>query len=63
MEKHVKELIGREVSRKDFLKLLAGGAVVLFGLNNLIAYFMQAKHSQPGSLPTTHGFGSRKFGE
>lgn len=62
MHNQVKELVDKEMSRKDFLKFMAGGALVLFGVNNLLSYFLQSKSPSSQNLPTSHGFGSRKFG-
>ena len=60
MQKHFNELMEKELSRKDFLKFLIGGAFVIFGMNNLTSYVTQ--YRAPAAADTRHGFGSRKFG-
>jgi hypothetical protein len=53
------------MSRKDFLKFAGMGVLTLFGVSNFIAYFVK---NQPGRThelartSTSHGFGSRTFG-
>jgi peptide subunit release factor RF-3 len=63
MEKPYRELIETEMTRRNFLKFLAGGALVLFGINNLISYVLQFKASPKAEQSETRrGFGSSKFG-
>ena len=64
MNEKYQELIGKELSRKDFLKFIGGGIIVLFGMSNFISYL---SHFHRTGTPKTitdsaHGFGSRKFG-
>ena len=64
MNEKYQELVGRDISRKDFLKLIGGGVVVLFGLSNFISYlshFQRTGTAKP-AIETRHGFGSRTFG-
>ena len=64
MNEKYQELVEKELSRKDFLKFIGGGAIVLFGLSNFISYL--AHFHRTGSpkavVESQHGFGSRTFG-
>lgn len=63
MNEKYQEIVGRELSRKDFLKLIGGGIIVLFGMNNLINYVAHFRTSTPkATVESSHGFGTRKFG-
>lgn len=64
MNEKYQELIGRELSRKDFLKFIGGGIVVLFGMHNFINYLthFQRTGTPKTIVETNRGFGSRKFG-
>lgn len=64
MNDKYQELIGKELSRKDFLKFIGGGIVVLFGMSNFINYlshFHRTGTPKP-TIENRHGFGSRTFG-
>lgn len=64
MNEKYQEIIERELSRKDFLKFIGGGIVVLFGMHNLInyvAHFHRAS-TPKAAVETSSGFGARKFG-
>lgn len=58
------EFLGKELSRREFLKLVAGTLLVAVGFNNFIAYFMSAHRQkvESNNQPATHGFGASKFG-
>jgi len=59
-----KELLDKEVTRKEFLKYGAMILLSLFGLHNIINLLSGNSHSLSGSnREATHGFGSRKFGD
>lgn len=65
--KPVNELMKRQMTRKDFLRLFAAALLSVFGVTNFIQYLL--KHSsqpQSGSVTNApqdrHGFGSSKFG-
>lgn len=64
MNDKYQDLIGKEVSRKDFLKLLGGGVIVLFGMSNFISYLLHFQRTGSPKVITDnrHGFGSRTFG-
>ncbi|QHN43189.1 hypothetical protein GII36_05055 [Candidatus Mycosynbacter amalyticus] len=61
------ELLQREVTRGEFLKMIGIAAVSAFGVTNFIAKLSHtSKVIEQGSQPhriASHGFGSRKFGE
>lgn len=56
------------MTRKEFLQLIGGSVVVLFGFGNLIAAIEHLNKtadttgSKKVSSDANHGFGSRKFG-
>lgn len=64
MNQKYQELIGKELSRKDFLKFIGGGIIVLFGMSNFINYLLhfQRTGSPRVTVEAHHGFGTRKFG-
>ncbi len=64
MNDKYQELIGKELSRKDFLKLIGGGIVVLLGVSNFVNYLLHFQRTSPSrvTVEAQHGFGSRKFG-
>lgn len=65
MNEKYHELIGRELSRKDFLKFIGGSVVVLLGMSNFISYlshFHRTGSARAVTQESSHGFGSRKFG-
>ena len=57
------EVLDKEITRKQFLQLLAGSSLALFGANNFIAFFhnMTGK-TQPLAAQNGADFGTRKFG-
>ncbi len=63
--KDVNSLLGRSVTRKEFLQLLGLGALAVFGINNLLSLLFKehaktTTATQRSAAPS--GFGSRKFG-
>lgn len=62
----IKELLAREMSRKEFLQLTAGAVIALLGVGNFIKYLLahsrRADNGQKIAGKTSNGFGSRKFG-
>ena len=64
MDKNLDELLGKEISRKEFLVFVGGGIITLFGIQNLISYIVQFNRSTTEAKPTEgrHGFGSSRFG-
>ena len=64
MNEKYQELVEREVSRKDFIKLIGGGIIALIGMSNFISYlahFHRTGTPKP-TIESRHGFGSRTFG-
>ena len=64
MNDKYQEFIGKELSRKDFLKFIGGGIVVLFGMSNFINYLSHFHRTGTPkvAVEANHGFGTRKFG-
>lgn len=59
----VKEkILTQEVTRKQFLQLLAGGGLTLLGFSNFLSFFKVVTQSPAATTTDQHGFGSRKFG-
>jgi hypothetical protein len=61
------KLLAKHMNRQEFLQLLGGSLLVLFGLGNLIALMGHVKKTalndnNEQTEATSHGFGSRKFG-
>lgn len=66
MKNEIQERLTQELSRKQFLQLIGGALLMVFGFNNLVALLLGKK---PGhnvfiqqSIEARHGFGSSKFG-
>lgn len=58
-----RELLQRRMSRKEFLSIIGGSMLMVFGLGRLYTLLQ----NKPQDLPklgqqTSNGFGSRKFG-
>ena len=64
MNKNIRDLLDRDISRKEFLQFIGGGIVVLLGIQNLISYLSQYDSTNPkaNSHDASRGFGSSKFG-
>ena len=64
MRENLNKILDKELSRRDFLKMLLGAMVMFMGIQNLIAYIAGktgvALSSQKSE--SSHGFGSSKFG-
>lgn len=64
MSNNFHDLINKELSRKDFLKFMAGAMLAILGMNNFIAYLLHVNRT--GKIPvvneSSQGFGTRKFG-
>jgi hypothetical protein len=60
------EILDKEISRKQFLQIIAGSGLTLFGFSNLLAYIRAIVERQPAAAQASadagHGFGTRKFG-
>lgn len=60
------ELLQREVTRGEFLRIIGVAAVGVFGIHNIISGINQSAHilDNPRRPQETarHGFGSRRFG-
>ena len=62
-----KELLQKQMSRKEFLQIVGMALLTIFGVNNLISLLLRSNQqpqniTQTGKVPTSHGFGSRTFG-
>lgn len=62
-----KELLQKQMSRKEFLQIVGMALLTIFGVNNLISLMLRGNQqpqnvTQAGKVPTSHGFGSRTFG-
>ena len=58
-------LLDREMTRKEFLQIVGGSLVVLFGVANfikLIQQYARPQSQKQANAEASHGFGSRKFG-
>lgn len=67
MHDRIREQLEREVTRKEFLQVIAGLLLAVFGVHNLITFFLNVSdpNKRITSLPNeeaSRGFGSRKFG-
>ena len=65
--RQTKELLARQMSRKEFLQVAGMAVVALFGLNNFITFIKQnhgiATHKTAVvDQSKRRGFGSSKFG-
>ncbi len=62
----VKELLSRQMTRQEFLKVAVVAILTLIGVGNFMNLMKShsRQSSQPASIDTTNqnGFGSRKFG-
>lgn len=65
----VKDLLDKEMSRQDFLKVASVGALSVIGAGNVVALIMAQRPQQQQrtgianqSVKATHGFGASKFG-
>lgn len=58
------ELLHKEITRKQFLAIVAGAGLAFFGLNNFLSFITQVADSGTGRHIEAgrHGFGSSKFG-
>lgn len=66
MRNDIQERLSQELSRKQFLQLMGGAILMVFGFNNLVTLLLGKKpghdvfiHNSPNG---SHGFGSSKFG-
>ena len=64
MEKNLDELLGKEISRKEFLAFVGGGIITLLGVHNIISYINQFNRTGTVTKPaeSRNGFGSSRFG-
>jgi hypothetical protein len=71
MHDYIREQLQREMTRKEFLQILTGILLSVFGFHNLLA--LLSGHAAGSTRPSSavdsllgdsrHGFGSRKFGD
>lgn len=61
-----KDLLEKQMTRQEFLKVTGMALLTIFGVNNLITLLMRSSQSQNtaqvSKVPASHGFGSRTFG-
>jgi hypothetical protein len=63
-----KDLLDKPMSRQEFLKTAGLAVLTLFGVANFVNYFLHNNQSTASRSPkvqntsTSHGFGSRTFG-
>ena len=57
------ELFEQELTRKQFLQLLLGSGLALFGFGNFLTFLRTISDKPQSGASAGHGFGSRKFGE
>ncbi len=66
-DENMRDKLHTEVTRKQFLQMMAGAALMVFGLDNLVSLLTGHKFQKnifinnQGSEPS-HGFGNSKFG-
>lgn len=65
--KNTKELLAKQMTRKEFLQIIGVGILTVFGVSNFLS--LLGSRSQPtvrsrevASNDSSRGFGSRKFG-
>lgn len=65
MKEQVNELLGKELSRLDFLKIMGGMLIMLVGVQNFISLIANFNRQNTGRSieASRHGFGASKFGE
>jgi hypothetical protein len=61
---NLNEIINKELSRKDFLKMAGGAGLAVIGVGSFLNYLTQFNRTPAPRTAdaTNHGFGSRKFG-
>lgn len=60
---HIQEILAKELSRRDFLKLVGGALLMAVGVQNFLSYFSTFKASSSKEVaPSSHGFGAHRFG-
>ena len=63
--KEIQELLSRQMTRKEFLRLFVVALVAMLGVNNFIAALRKSSKQTGKSIAgskATKGFGTRKFG-
>lgn len=65
--KQTKELLAKQMTRKEFLQFAGMAIIALFGLNNFITFLKQNQPATSNKTAVTdqskgRGFGSSKFG-
>jgi hypothetical protein len=63
MRDDIKDILNKQMTRKEFLRYAGGTLIVLLGLGNLLSFLKQPTRTVVQSpAEDHHGFGSRKFG-
>jgi len=55
-------VLDKELTRKQFLQLMLGSGLTLFGFGNLLGLLKLMDTSKAKTADGGHGFGTRKFG-
>jgi hypothetical protein len=64
MSKAIRQLLEKEVTRKEFLQFAGAALIAVLGLNNFIALLTHfgTSTTKSSSEPASHGFGASRFG-
>lgn len=63
MRDDIKDILNKQMTRKEFLRYAGGTLVMLLGLSNLLSFLRQPTRTiVQTQVDDRHGFGSRKFG-
>jgi hypothetical protein len=63
MRDDIKDILNKQMTRKEFLRYAGGTLIVVLGLGNLLSFLKQPTKTAIQAPPdASHGFGSRKFG-
>lgn len=62
--KQVKELLVKEMTRKEFLQVAGMAMLTMLGVSNFLTFLLHNQKPQISAAPVanSHGFGSRSFG-
>ena len=65
MREHFREQLQKEMTRGQFLQVMAGLLLAVFGVHNLLAFFSSEQNAARSSDSSAldQSFGSRRFGK